>query len=135
MLRTYSDLRGLSTLEERFEYLKLGATVGESTFGFERFINQEFYRSTEWRQAREVVRARELGNDLGVHDVPIRGNPVVHHMNPITMRDLEEASSNLFDPEGLICTSLITHNAIHFGNASLLPRPYVERSSGDTSLW
>lgn len=135
MRRNYSDLRGLSTLEERYDYLRLGSTIGESTFGLERYINQAFYRSTEWKQAREEVIARDEGLELGTPGIPLRGIPHVHHMNPITMRDIEEAASNLFNPEGLISTSQRTHNAIHFGDASLLPQPFVERTPGDTQLW
>lgn len=135
MIRTYSDLRRLRTLEERFDYLSLGGSIGESTFGFDRWINQQFYRSREWRQVRDIVIVRDEGFDLGVYDTPIRGNPQIHHMNPLTLEDIEEATENLLDPEFLICTSQRTHNGIHFGDKSLLPQPFVERRPGDTVLW
>jgi hypothetical protein len=135
MTRSYSELQGLRGLEERFEYLELGGIVGETTFGFDRWINQQFYRSREWRQIRDHVIARDNGFDLGALDAPIRGAPVIHHMNPLTRYDIEEATSNLLDPEFLISTSLRVHNAIHYGDKGLLPQPYVERRPGDTRLW
>ena len=134
-IRTYSDLSQLPTLEERFDYLELGGIVGESTFGFDRWINQQFYRSHEWRNIRDHVIYRDEGFDLGSEDTPLRGVPVIHHMNPLTLADIEEGSDNLLDPEFLISTSLRTHNAIHFGNKEQLPRPFVERRPGDTRLW
>jgi hypothetical protein len=135
MTRSYSELQGLRGLEERFEYLELGGIVGETTFGFDRWINQQFYRSREWRQIRDHVIARDNGFDLGALDAPIRGAPIIHHMNPLTRYDIEEATSNLLDPEFLITTSLRVHNAIHYGDKGLLPQPYVERRPGDTRLW
>lgn len=134
-IRTYSELRQLYTLEERFDYLELGQVIGESTFGFDRWINQQFYRSREWRDIRDHVIVRDNGLDLGTEDVPIMGAHLIHHMNPITLRDLEEGTDNLLDPEFLITTALRTHNAIHFGDKRQLPRPFVERSPGDTKLW
>lgn len=135
MTRTYSELELLETLEDRFEYLVLRGRVGEDTFGFDRWINQQFYRSREWKQIRHYVIARDDGFDLGSFDVPIVGAPHIHHMNPLTVRDIENATDNLLNPEFLISTSLRTHNAIHYGDKSLLPRPFVERSPGDTRLW
>lgn len=135
MIRTYSDLQQFDTLEDRFEYLKLGGRVGETTFGFDRWINQMFYRSAEWKDVRNYVISRDEGLDLGAPDVPIIGAHLIHHMNPLTPEDIEEASDNLLDPEYLITTALRTHNAVHYGNASLLPKPYVERRPGDTRLW
>jgi len=135
LIRTYSDLRRLSTLEERYSYLELGGTVGETTFGFDRWVNQRFYHSPEWRHIRNHVIARDQGFDLGTPDVPIRGAHLIHHMNPITLDDIEDATENLFDPEFLISTALRTHNAIHYGDKQLLPRPFVERTPGDTRLW
>lgn len=135
MIRTYSDLRRLPTLDERFDYLELGGRVGESTFGFDRWINQQFYHSREWRQIRDHVIVRDAGFDLGAKDAPLLGAHVIHHMNPLTPDDIENATDNLFDPEFLITTSLRTHNAIHYGDKSLLPQPYVERRPGDTKLW
>lgn len=135
MIRTYSELRNLRTLDERFDYLELGGRIGESTFGFDRWINQQFYRSREWRQIRDDVIVRDLGFDLGAEDAPIRGAHLIHHMNPLTLEDIEKGSDNLLDPEFLITTSLRTHNAIHYGDKSQLPRPFVERRPGDTKLW
>jgi hypothetical protein len=135
MIRTYSELRRLPTLEERFDYLELGGTIGTSTFGFDRWINQQFYRSREWKQIRDHVIYRDDGYDLGAEDAPIFGAHVIHHMNPLTLDDIEEATDNLLDPEYLITTSLRTHNAIHYGNKELLPQPFVERRPGDTKLW
>lgn len=135
MIRTYTDLRQLSTLGDRFDYLELGGIIGESTFGFDRWINQHFYRSREWRQVRNYVIHRDQGFDLGAKNAPLLGAHLIHHMNPLTLEDIEEANENLLDPEFLITTSLRTHNAIHYGDKSQLPQPYVERRPGDTKLW
>jgi hypothetical protein len=135
MTRTYTDLRRLRTLEERFDYLSLRGTVGAETFGNERWANQNFYRSREWRQIRDIVNVRDNGCDLGIEDFPVQSVPRIHHMNPLTIEDIEEASDNLLDTEGLITTALQTHNAIHFGDGTLLPKVYVERRPGDTQLW
>lgn len=113
----------------------LGGAVGEDTFGSNRWMNQYFYRSREWREVRTYVRARDEGWDLGDPDTPVIGSPAVHHMNPITLEDIEYGSDNLLNPEGLITCSQKTHNAIHFSDKSLLPQPYVERQPGDTQLW
>lgn len=135
MTRSYTELSRLTTLEERFDYLQLGGTIGESTFGFDRWMNQQFYRSREWQQARNYVIVRDMGGELGLDDWQIRGNPVVHHLIPLTMDDIENATNNLLDPEFLISCSLRTHNAIHYGDRSLLPQTFVERTPGDTKLW
>lgn len=135
MIRTYSELRGLHTFRDRYNYLVLGGKVGESTFGFDRWINQLFYRSREWKQVRSQVIVRDNGFDLGSYDLPIFGAHLIHHMNPITLDDFEGDENNLLDPEYLITTSLRTHNAIHYGDSSLLPQPYIERTPGDTRLW
>lgn len=135
MIRTYSDLQQLRSLEERYAYLRLGGTIGSSTFGFDRWINQQFYRSREWRLVRDEVIARDLGYDLGAENAPLLGAHLIHHMNPLTLEDIEDATDNLLDPEFLITTSLRTHNAIHFGDEKQLPRPFVERRPGDTRLW
>lgn len=133
--RSYSELEKLTSLEARFDYLALGAKVGASTFGFDRWINQAFYKSREWKQAREFVIARDLGMELGDPETPIRGGHLIHHMNPLTMADIDQATENLLDPEFLITTSLRTHNAIHYGDRSLLPRyTFEERRPGDTRL-
>ena len=134
-MRTYSELMHLHTLSDRFDYLELGGIVGETTFGFDRWINQQFYRSREWRQIRNHVIARDNGFDLGAEDAPLLGAHLIHHMNPLTLEDIEESTDNLLDPEFLITTSLRTHNAIHYGDKRQLPRPFVERTPGDTRLW
>lgn len=134
-IRTYSELRQLGNLEERFDYLSLGGQVGVSTFGFDRWMNQQFYRSREWKLIRDEVIVRDDGMDLGAEDAPIRGAYIIHHMNPLTPNDIQESTENLLDPEFLITTSLRTHNAVHFGDKKQLPRPFVERRPGDTTLW
>lgn len=135
MIRTYTELQMFDTLEDRFDYLSLGGSIGVSTFGFDRWMNQAFYRSREWRQIRSHVIVRDDGLDLGTDDISIRGAYTIHHMNPISMQDLEEASYNLLDPEFLITCALRTHNAVHYGDKNLLPRPFIERRPGDTKLW
>lgn len=135
MIRTYTELSQYDTLEDRFDYLALNGRVSEMTFGFDRWINQRFYRSAEWRDARNFVIARDLGFDLGVDGFPIKGSPTIHHMNPIAFQDLEDGNPAIIDPEYLICTSHRTHNAIHYGDRRQLPQQFVERSPGDTRLW
>jgi hypothetical protein len=122
-------------LEDRFEYLSLRGVVGDQTFGSERWINQSFYHSREWEDARRFVLARDEGYDLAHRDWPIANRPVVHHMNPITSDDIEDRTENLLNPEFLITCGIRTHNAIHYGDRSLLPQPFVERRPGDTLLW
>lgn len=133
--RRYSDLRQLPTFDERFDYLNLKGQVGRSTFGFDRWMNQYFYTSTEWYQVRNVVIVRDNGCDLGVPGHEIHVGLLVHHMNPITLRDLREGEPWVIDPEFLITTSHRTHNAIHYGDKSLLPAPVIDRAPGDTTLW
>lgn len=136
MLRTYSDLRRLDTIEERFEYLKLGGAVGRDTFGFDRYLNQEFYQSALWKRARRDVIARDLGRDLGVVGYDIHDRVYVHHMNPIVVSDITHANEDILNPEYLICVTLDTHNAIHYGSKDpFQKRRYVERRPGDTTLW
>lgn len=134
-LRSYSELRRLDTLEERFEYLQLRGEVGRSTFGFERYVNQNFYTSTQWRQVRHEVIARDDGLDLGVEGYEIYDRVIIHHMNPMTLEDISMGSSDILNPEYLITVSHTTHNAIHYGNKDLLTKPLVERRPGDTRLW
>ena len=135
-IRTYTELIQLATFEERFEYLKLGAKVGADVFGFERMFNQAFYRSTEWRRVRDAVIVRDGGCDLGVKDRLIYGRIIVHHINPITTKDLQEASRLILDPEFLISVSEDTHNAIHFGDGGYLERfKEIERKPNDTAPW
>lgn len=133
--RTYTELARYDSLEDRFEYLKLGANVGDTTFGSDRWINQQFYRSKEWKRIRNHVIVRDNGLDLGAFDSPLRGYPVIHHMNPLRLSDIEDATENLLDPEFLITTCHKTHNAIHYGDKKLLPQPFVERRPNDTIPW
>jgi len=134
-IRTYSELLQFDTIEERFEYLSLRGQVGDSTFGFDRYINQQFYRSTQWKQMRHHIIARDLGRDLAVEGYEIHGTVVIHHMNPMEPHEIIEGDTSILDPKFLISTTHQTHNAIHYGNANLLRRPIVERRPGDTKLW
>jgi hypothetical protein len=134
-IRSYSDLRRLGTFEDRFEYLMLRGTVAAATFGFDRWMNQQFYTSREWHQCRDEVIVRDHGCDLGVRGMDIHVGVLVHHMNPLTVHDIENGESWILDPEYLITTSHRTHNAIHYGNRNLLPQPVVARQPGDTRLW
>lgn len=136
MTRTYQYLLTLSTFEERFQYLKLGGRVGKETFGFDRYFNQIFYRSPEWKQIRNFVIARDQGCDLAIFDRQIYGRVYVHHMNPISLDDIKDATDYLLNPDYLVCASKETHDAIHYGDESLLiPTKLTERSPGDTTLW
>ena len=132
LLKSYRNLILLPTILDRFEYLRIKANVGDPTFGFDRFINQDFYQSREWRQVRMKVIARDEGCDLGVPEYPIGGKVIIHHINPITAEDIENASDLLFDMDNLICVSESTHNAIHFGDETLLPAEPIIRMPGDT---
>lgn len=134
-LKTYSELQALLFFEERYEYLRIGGRIGVSTFGHSRFINQAFYTSRIWRSTRDEVIIRDNGCDLGIRDREIFGRVMIHHMNPITEDDIDELSDLVLNPEFLICTARNTHNAIHFGDASLLPRLPVARTPHDTSPW
>lgn len=134
MIRRYSELCRLQTFEERFDYLKLKGVVGESTFGFDRYLNQLLYRSSEWKKVRNAVIVRDDGCDMGLADYPAN-RIIVHHMNPLSVEDLENRSDLIFDPEFLICVSFNMHNAIHFGDETLLPKLPVERKPGDTCPW
>ena len=134
-IRTYSELITIPTFEERYKYLKIGGKVGEETFGFERYLNQEFYKSNEWQSIRRQVIVRDLGCDLGIEGREIHGKIIVHHMNPITIDDIIEASDFLLNPEYLICTLKSTHDAIHYGDESLLIKAPVERTKNDTCPW
>lgn len=134
-LRRYSELRRLGTFEERFDYLSLKGRVGESTFGFDRWINQQFYTSRQWRQVRNEVIVRDGGCDLGIEGYEIHDRIYIHHMNPMTVNQIESGDPSILDPEFLISVTHNTHNAIHYGDASLLPKPLVDRKPGDTKLW
>ena len=136
IIRTYSELSKLKTFEERFEYLRLDGRVGEDTFGFDRIFNQRFYTSQEWRAIRNKVIVRDGGCDLGVPGHDIYGQRIViHHMNPISLEDLENKSDILLDPEYLITTIHDTHNAIHYGDISRLGVSWYERTPNDTCPW
>jgi len=135
MLRSYSELRRLDTFEERFDYLSLKGVVGDSTFGFDRYINQLFYRSVQWKHVRDHVIARDEGMDLGVEGYEIYDKVIIHHMNPMTARDIEHGDESILEPEFLITTTHRTHNAIHYGDRSLLREPHKARTRGDTKLW
>jgi hypothetical protein len=133
--RTYTELLTLDTLLGRFEYLSLKGVVGCETFGHARWINQRFYTSLDWRRVRRDVVARDEGFNMGLSDYPIQEKPIVHHMNPLTIDDLMEGTAKALDPEFLISVSHGTHNAIHYGDSSLLPQAYIPRHPGDTKLW
>lgn len=134
-IRRYSDLSELETFRERFDYLMLKGEVGQSTFGFDRWINQQFYTSREWRLLRRDVIARDRGCDLAVEGREIHSRLIVHHMNPISQHDIVHGTETALNPEYLICTTHSTHNAIHYGDASLLAKTYTPRTPGDTTLW
>lgn len=135
MIRTYKELLTLDSFEERFEYLKLDGRVGESTFGFDRYISQNFYHSDEWKEVRRKVIIRDNGNDLGIEGREIVSCIHVHHMNPIIKDNFKASIKDILNPDFLISTSSITHKAIHYGNDELLLKDPIERFSGDTKLW
>ena len=134
-IRTYSDLIKLPTFEDRYRYLRLGGRVGEETFGFERYLNQSFYKSKEWKKIRDEVIVRDNGCDLGIEDREIYGKIIVHHMNPISIEDIIHRSEYLLNPEYLISTVKNTHDAIHYGDESLLITMPIERTKNDTCPW
>lgn len=133
--KSYSELIKLETFEERFKYLKLNGRVGESTFGYDRYLNQTFYLTPEWKATRNLVIIRDDGCDLGIDDRVIGGRIFIHHINPITKEDILNRHPKLFDPENLICTSKLTHDAIHYGDENLLIKAPIERSKNDTCPW
>lgn len=135
IIRTYSELITFPTFEERFRYLKLSGRVGEETFGFDRYLNQIFYKSPEWLSTRDYVIARDMGCDLGVEGREIVGRILIHHMNPISKEDILRRSKILLDPEYLICTVKNTHDAIHYGDESLLVKDPIVRRKNDTCPW
>ena len=135
MTRTYTELMRIPTFEERFEYLKLSGRVAKETFGFDRWLNQVFYRSPQWRQLRNQIIIRDNGCDLGIPGREIYDKIYVHHMNPLLKDDIVNKTEYLTNPEYLICVSHMTHEAIHYGDANLLMRDPVERKPGDTILW
>jgi hypothetical protein len=135
MTKTYSELRWLTTFDERFQYLLLGGQVGRSTFGFDRYINQKFYASRQWKTARDQVIVRDNGCDLGVPGYEIHTGILIHHINPVSVDDILHGEDWIFNPEYLITTTHNTHNAIHYGTDKLIPKTVVARSPGDTKLW
>ena len=135
IIRCYKELSRIDNYEERFRYLKLVGQVGESTFGFDRYLNQIVYSSKRWKQVRNAVIIRDEGRDMGVEGYEIQGRIVIHHMNPISVEDVEKDSDFIYDPEFLICVSPITHNAIHYGDESLLPKGPVDRFPNDMCPW
>lgn len=134
-IRTYSELIQLPSFEERYQYLQLGGVIGEYTFQAERYLNQAFYRSKEWRKIRREIILRDFGCDLAMEGFDILDLVHVHHMNPITIDDIENYSERLVNPEFLICTSELTHKAIHYANDRFLPKLALSREAGDTKLW
>ena len=134
-IRTYSELILLPTFEERFKYLQLNGRVGDDTFGFDRYINQNFYRSAEWKRIRDQIIIRDNGCDLALEGYEIYGMILIHHMNPITVKDVELSTEYLMNPEYLICVTHNTHNAIHYGDEKLLMKGPVVRTKNDTCPW
>ena len=135
MIKCYSELKQFTTFEDRFDYLSLKGTVGQETYGFDRWINQTFYRSQEWKQVRYYVIERDTGCDLGIKGREIQSHIIVHHMNPILVKDIQDNTDILLNPEYLICTTEITHNAIHYGDKSLLITMPESRKPNDTCPW
>ena len=135
IIRTYSELIQLKTFEERFEYLKLDGTVGESTFGFDRYLNQMFYTSIEWRNFRRDIILRDNGCDLAIPGLDIIGKIFIHHLNPLTKEDILNRTEYLMNPEFVVCASKLTHDDIHYGDSNLLPKGPIERKRNDTCPW
>lgn len=134
--RTYRELRQLKTFEERFNYLRLDGKIGIDTFGFDRYFNQQFYRSREWKRIRDQVILRDNGCDLGIEGRELKaGRILVHHLNPISLEEIQHSSDSLFDLDNLITVSLATHNSIHYGDETSLYRDPVERKPNDTCPW
>lgn len=134
-IRTYSELITIPTFEERYKYLQLKSSVGKDTFGYDRYLNQLFYQTIEWKRLRRDLIIRDCGCDLGVEGYEIYGRIIIHHMNPITKEDLLDRTDYLMNPEYLICTTHSTHNAIHYGDESLLITAPIVRSKNDTCPW
>jgi hypothetical protein len=134
-MKTYTELIRLESFVDRLKYLRLYGSIGSETFGYDRYINQSFYRSREWKQARDAVISRDYGRDLGVIGYEIAYAPLVHHINPMGLVDIVDGDDWVLNPEFLITTTRLTHNAIHFGDENGPPQIVVERSFGDTKLW
>lgn len=135
MIRTYSELMTIDSFKERYQYLRLGGTVGKSTFGHDRYLNQAFYQSAKWKSIRDHIIIRDNGCDLGVEGYELHGRIYIHHMNPIMTKDIVHSTEFLLDPEYLIATSYNTHQAIHYGDDNMLILPPVERTANDTCPW
>ena len=135
MIRTYSELRTYKTFIDRYNYLKLRGSVGVETFGFDRYLNQVLYRSRRWRRTRDGIILRDNGCDLGVEGYDIYDKIIIHHMNPLTIEDIENDIDDIYDPEFLISVSFNTHQAIHYGDENLLPKEPIERKPYDTCPW
>lgn len=135
-IKTYSELIILPTFEQRYEYLRLGGTIGEETFGYDRWLNQVFYKTREWKDFRRDIIVRDMGCDLGITDREIHGTILIHHINPISINDIRNRRLDvILNPENAICTSHNTHNAIHYGDDSLLVKVPIARSRNDTCPW
>ena len=134
-MKTYSELIKIKDFKERFLYLKLGGMIGEETFGMERYLNQMFYRTPEWKRFRNEIIIRDDGHDLAHEDYEIQGRIIIHHLNPITPDDILKRRSLLLDPDNVVCVSHNTHEAIHYGDVSLLPEDYIPRRKDDTIPW
>lgn len=135
MSKTYSEAMSIKTYLERFRYLKIGGRIGDETFGYDRYLNQTLYRTAEWKRFRREIIVRDNGCDLACEGYEIIGNVLVHHINPITVKDIVRRDPKIFDPENVICVSLNTHNAIHYGDESLLMLGPIERTKNDTCPW
>lgn len=135
MNRTYEEIKKLSSFIERYYYLKLSSRVGQETFGYDRYLNQILYKSKRWRSIRDIVIVRDDGCDLGIAGYEINDQILIHHMNPISIDDINNENNAIFDPEFLICTSYNTHQAIHYGDESFLPLPPINRRPNDTIPW
>ena len=134
--KRYSEMITMSEFDDRFRYVKLDGQVGKDTFGFDRYLNQQFYRSKEWKRLRDQIIIRDNGCDLGVPGHEISGKIYIHHLNPLSPEDITKSTEKLFDPDNLVCVSKETHNAIHYGDESILEKnKIVERSPGDTCPW
>ena len=133
---SYDEVRRLKTFEERFKYLEIGGHIGIESFGFDRYLNQNFYHSQEWLSVRDKIILRDNGMDLGVDGYPVNGRIVIHHINPITIEDVLDRNPDIFNPNYLIACSHATHNALHYGNEEYLNSfRVVERRPNDTTLW
>lgn len=135
MIRTYNELIKFKTFKERFEYLKLDGSVGNDTFGFDRYINQKFYRSQQWKTIRDKIIVRDNACDLALNGHDIYGKIIIHHMNPIRVEDILDLNEYLLNPDYLICVSLPTHNAIHYGDYNNLNNETIQRTKNDTCPW